>query len=329
MARLNRRGQASALFLALVRSASAFTPPAQSLAAPLPLLHSRARSSTSHTRHNSWPGLVASAASDSDGDLSAAAAVSGGDELVAALSADGSISVKAVSTTELVAETSRLQGLGGLACAALGRAITCSILVADGVKDEETFQVNFRGDGPLRGVLALCNGRLEARGYVGNPAVTLPPNALGKFDVGAGVGKGTLQVVRTKNLPGEEVSSPYTSFTEIKTGESERQPPATTHHPPPTTHHPPPTSPTHQPHRTARLSCRQLSLTTPAPLLMHSRVMNSRALPVVRPTLQFRRTSTGTLRTQSSGRAPSPPASLCRARTRASTGTARSSAAQR
>ena len=49
---------------------------------------------------------------------------------------------------------------------------------------------------------------LEARGYVGNPAVTLPPNARGKFDVGAGVGKGTLQVVRTKNLPGEEVCVP-------------------------------------------------------------------------------------------------------------------------
>ena len=54
---------------------------------------------------------------------------------------------------------------------------------------------------------------------MGNPAVTLPPNAQGKFDVGAGVGKGSLQVVRTKNLPGEEVSTPYTSITEIKTGE--------------------------------------------------------------------------------------------------------------
>lgn len=36
------------------------------------------------------------------------------------------------------------------------------------------------------------------RGYfdlqVGNPAVSLPPNSKGKFDVGAGVGKGTLQV---------------------------------------------------------------------------------------------------------------------------------------
>ena len=28
-----------------------------------------------------------------------------------------------------------------------------------------------------------------------------------------------LQVVRTKNLPGEEVSTPYTSITEIQTGE--------------------------------------------------------------------------------------------------------------
>ena len=152
----------------------------------------------------------------------AAAAEAGGDLLVTAISGDGSISAKAIVTTDLVAETARLQGLGGLAAAALGRAVTCSILVADGLKEDETFQVNFRGDGPLRGVLAIANGDLEARGYVGNPAVTLPPNALGKFDVGAGVGKGSLQVVRTKNLPGEEVSTPYTSICEIKTGESAR-----------------------------------------------------------------------------------------------------------
>ena len=155
-----------------------------------------------------------------DGDATEEAdRASGSDMLVTAISGDGSISAKAIVTTDLVAETSRLQGLGGLAAAALGRAMTCALLVADGVKDEETFQVNFRGDGPLRGVLAIANGKLEARGYVGNPAVTLPPNAKGKFDVGAGVGKGSLQVVRTKNLPGEEVSTPFTSITEIKTGE--------------------------------------------------------------------------------------------------------------
>ena len=79
--------------------------------------------------------------------------------------------------------------------------------------------VNFRGDGPLRGVLAIADGNMRARGYVGNPAVSLPPNAKGKLDVSAGVGKGSLQVVRTKHLPGEEVSTPYTSITEIRSGE--------------------------------------------------------------------------------------------------------------
>ena len=78
-----------------------------------------------------------------------------GDELVSAISADGSISAKAIITTELVAENSRLQGLGGLAAVALGRALTCSLLVAEGVEADETFQVNFAGDGPLRGVLAI------------------------------------------------------------------------------------------------------------------------------------------------------------------------------
>ena len=43
-------------------------------------------------------------------------------------------------------------------------------------------QVRFQGDGPLNGVLAIANGRLEAKGFVGNPRVTLPPNAKGKLD---------------------------------------------------------------------------------------------------------------------------------------------------
>jgi len=54
---------------------------------------------------------------------------------------------------------------------------------------------------------------------VGNPNVSLPLNALGKIDVGGGVGKGALQVVRTKQLPGETLPSQYSSITEIISGE--------------------------------------------------------------------------------------------------------------
>ena len=217
-----RRSGPSTAFHSLVLSLITRSTSSLTVLPPPPALQLKAEQQPRHLQpqHRARSSLAAivnsasAAAAENEGDEPPAPA--GEDELVTALSADGSISAKAIVTTNLVAETSRLQGLGGLAAAALGRAVTCSILVADGLKDEETFQVNFRGDGPLRGVLALSNGRLEARGYVGNPAVTLPPNALGKFDVGAGVGKGTLQVVRTKNLPGEEVSTPYTSMTEIK-----------------------------------------------------------------------------------------------------------------
>lgn len=80
-------------------------------------------------------------------------------------------------------------------------------------------QVNFNGDGPLRGVMATANGALESRGYVGNPSVTLPANANGKLDVGAGVGAGTLSVVRTKHLPGADGPTQYSSITQIRSGE--------------------------------------------------------------------------------------------------------------
>jgi len=142
-----------------------------------------------------------------------------GDHIVGAMSADGSISARAIVTTDLVSEATELQGLGKVAAAALGRALTCSLLLSEGLKDDESFQVKFNGDGPLRGVLATANGKLESRGYVGNPNVSLPLNPLGKIDVGGGVGKGALQVVRTKQLPGETLPSQYSSITEIISGE--------------------------------------------------------------------------------------------------------------
>ena len=49
--------------------------------------------------------------------------------------------------------------------------------------------MRFQGDGPLCGVLAIANGRHEARGYVGDPKAVLPPNSKGKLDVGGGIGK--------------------------------------------------------------------------------------------------------------------------------------------
>mmetsp|Transcript_40572 Transcript_40572/g.55225 ORF Transcript_40572/g.55225 Transcript_40572/m.55225 type:complete len:366 (-) Transcript_40572:154-1251(-) len=141
------------------------------------------------------------------------------DRLMTALSADGFVSAKAIVNTDMVANISRMQGALPLASAALGRAMTCMLLISEGLKQEEESQVRFQGDGPLGGLLAVANGRLEAKGYTGNPQVYLPPNKYGKLDVGGAVGKGNLFFVRSKMLPGEDIPSPYSSVTEIRSGE--------------------------------------------------------------------------------------------------------------
>mmetsp|Transcript_4707 Transcript_4707/g.7675 ORF Transcript_4707/g.7675 Transcript_4707/m.7675 type:complete len:417 (+) Transcript_4707:62-1312(+) len=142
-----------------------------------------------------------------------------GDVLVNAISKDGSISAKAIITTDLVSEASRFQGLSDLAAAAVGRTVTCAIMLSDGQEPEETLQFKFNGDGPLGSCLGISNGRLEARGLVGNPKARLPPNAQGKIDVGGGIGKGSFSTVRVKNLPGQYVPTPYESITQIVSGE--------------------------------------------------------------------------------------------------------------
>mmetsp|Transcript_10443 Transcript_10443/g.25134 ORF Transcript_10443/g.25134 Transcript_10443/m.25134 type:complete len:363 (-) Transcript_10443:322-1410(-) len=146
-------------------------------------------------------------------------ASSSDDEFLSCISADGSISAKAVLATDLVRTVTSRQGCLPLASAALGRALMCSMLCADGMKGEESMQLRFNGDGPLRGVLAICDGELRAKGYVGNPKVNIAPKPNGKIDVGAGVGSGQLYVVRTKQLPGEEYPSVYNSITELQSGE--------------------------------------------------------------------------------------------------------------
>jgi len=136
------------------------------------------------------------------------------DVLVRAISKDGYVSAKVTDTTNAVAEICELQQCKRLAATALGRCLTSCVLIADGIEKEETFQVRFEGDGPLRGVLGISNGNLQMRGYVGNPQLDLP-----EASVGTAVGKGQLKIVRLKNLPGEERASPFSSIVAIETGE--------------------------------------------------------------------------------------------------------------
>ncbi|MEA5570286.1 Hsp33 family molecular chaperone HslO [Calothrix sp. UHCC 0171] len=137
------------------------------------------------------------------------------DRLIRATAADGSIRVVGAITTKLTEEARQRHKLSPDATAALGRTMTCGLLMASSMKRPGS-RVNLRvkGDGPLGGILVDAGLDGTVRGYVHNPLAELPKNARGKLDVGGIVGKGFLYVVRDIGY-----GYPYSSTVELVSGE--------------------------------------------------------------------------------------------------------------
>jgi molecular chaperone Hsp33 len=140
------------------------------------------------------------------------------DRIVTATASDGSFSIAAGTTTELVSETQRRHSLAPTASAAVGRLMTGAALLGTGLKGRERLTLQIAGDGPLRGLVADVQlnspEEIGARGYTRRPLVDVPLNPLGKFDVAGAVGKGYLQVTRSF-----EVGQPYVGIVDLRSGE--------------------------------------------------------------------------------------------------------------
>ena len=140
------------------------------------------------------------------------------DRIVTATASDGSFSVVAGITTGLVAETQRRHELAPTASAAVGRLLTGAALLAASLKGREKLTLQVASDGPLRGIVADVQlndpAEIGARGYTRRPQTDVPLNDRGKFDVGAAVGKGYLQVTRSF-----EVGQPYVGIVDLRSGE--------------------------------------------------------------------------------------------------------------
>lgn len=137
------------------------------------------------------------------------------DYLFSAVAADGFVRVIGAETTELVRKAQSIHQTTAVATAALGRVLTAAVLLSKGLKNpEDTMTIQFKGKGPLGGVIAVTTADAKVRGYVENPDCLLPPTEKGKLDVGGAIGKGFLNIIKDLGL-----KEPYAGTIPLVSGE--------------------------------------------------------------------------------------------------------------
>lgn len=137
------------------------------------------------------------------------------DYIVRATAANAQIRAFAVTSKELVERARCAHNLSPVVTAALGRLMTGGVMMGSmlkGEKDMLTLQIN--GAGPVHGLTVTADSQGNVKGYADHPQAMMPPNGMGKLDVGGVIGLGVLTVIKDMGL-----KEPYSSTIELKTGE--------------------------------------------------------------------------------------------------------------
>lgn len=137
------------------------------------------------------------------------------DYIVRATAANAQIRAFAVTSKELVETARKAHDLSPVASAALGRLMSGAVMMGAMLKgDKDILTLQVKGDGPIGGITVTADSQGNVKGYVNEPQVMLPPNLLGKLDVGGAVGNGYLRVIKDMGL-----KEPYIGQTDLQTGE--------------------------------------------------------------------------------------------------------------
>lgn len=121
------------------------------------------------------------------------------DILLKGMVKDEPILVVGLIDTETVEKARVIHDTYPTATAALGRVISGSILLSSVLKDGQKVMLQIVGDGPLRGIVAETDWLCRVRGYIKRPHIHLGLKE-GKLDVGRGIGKGFLNVLKDLGL---------------------------------------------------------------------------------------------------------------------------------
>ena len=137
-------------------------------------------------------------------------------KLVRCISSDGTLTVMAADTTDIVNTAQEIHKTSAVVSAALGRLLTAACLMGSALKgkdDSVTLRIN--GGGPAGTILAVSDSSGNVRGYAVNPVVEIPLNDKGKLDVAGAVGTdGALTVIKDLGL-----KAPYVGQIPIASGE--------------------------------------------------------------------------------------------------------------
>ena len=133
------------------------------------------------------------------------------------MSRDGSARLFVIESTALVRRAQEIHNTSKTMTAVLGRALTGCSMMGTLLKDaDHSLTLQFKGGGPGGTVCCVSDYCGNVRGYVDNPDLELPPNAIGKLDVGGAVGKdGVMHVIKDLGT----TAQPYGGMSPLRSGE--------------------------------------------------------------------------------------------------------------
>ena len=135
--------------------------------------------------------------------------------MLRAMSTDGSARIFVLQSTQIVNDAIALHHTAPTASAALGRVLTAASMMGSMLKDKDnSLTLRFAGDGPAGTILAVSDYAGNVKGCIGNPYVDLPLRADGKLNVGAAVGRGSMQVIKDMGM-----GEPWSGTMNIVSGE--------------------------------------------------------------------------------------------------------------
>ncbi len=137
------------------------------------------------------------------------------DYLVRATAANAQIRAFACTTRDLTEHARKAHNTSPVMTAALGRLMSGALMMGSMMKNEQdVVTIQIRGVGPAKGITSSANGHGQVNGYALYPQTMMPPNELGKLDVGGAMGDGYLRVIKDLGL-----KEPYVGTIQLQTGE--------------------------------------------------------------------------------------------------------------